>query len=459
MREIRSDVFFEISGQSAAQFLDEVGDGVASAFAQHAAVDIDAAHAGIGGERNEVGFVFGHFAAAQAVLFFGQNDDRAAFGSFVGEAGKLRRVGEFFGGDAGERDEFDGLAIAQSDGAGLIEQQRVDVAGGFDGFAAHGQNVVLHDAVHAGDADGGEQAADGGGNEADQQRDQNGNGGHAADAAEAHGIERERMQGGDGQQEDEREAGDQNVESDFVGRFLALRAFDQRNHFVEKCFAGVGGDADLDLVGEDFGAAGNGAAVAAGFANDRSAFAGDDRFVNGGDAFDDFAVAGNEIAGFGDDDIAGAELGSGDQFHLAVAADALGHGIGFGFAQGIGLRFAAGFGHGFGEVGEQNGEPEPEGDLDLEADIGAVGEQIAKQEESGESRADFDDEHDRILEQRDRVQLDEGFPGGAADDFRVEERARAGQLGGQQRAWLSGSGRRNGDWFQGGRHDFSSKFQ
>ena len=68
----------------------------AGAFAQHAAIDIDAAHAGIGGERNEMSFVLGDFAAAQAIFFFGENHDRAAFGSFVGQAGELRGVGEFF---------------------------------------------------------------------------------------------------------------------------------------------------------------------------------------------------------------------------------------------------------------------------------------------------------------------------------------------------------------------------
>ena len=64
------------------------------------------------------------------------------------------------------------LAIAERDGAGLVEQQRVDVAGGFDGASRHGQHVVLDQAIHAGDADGGQQAADGGRNQADQQRDQ-----------------------------------------------------------------------------------------------------------------------------------------------------------------------------------------------------------------------------------------------------------------------------------------------
>ena len=140
---------------------------------------IHAAHARLGGEGNEVGFVLGHFAAANVVRLLGQHHDGAAFGSLVGQAGKLRGVGQFGLGDAVHGNEFHRLAIAQRDGAGLIEQQRVDVAGGFHGLAAHGQHVVLHHAIHAGDADGGKQAADGGGNQADQQRDQHGDAGGA----------------------------------------------------------------------------------------------------------------------------------------------------------------------------------------------------------------------------------------------------------------------------------------
>ena len=109
---------------------------------------------------------------------------------------------------------------------------------------------------------------------------------------DADGIKREGMQRGDSEQEDQRQTGNENVEGNFVGRFLTLRAFDEGDHFVEKCFTRIRGDADFDLIGQNFGAASNGAAIAAGFANDRGAFAGDDGFVNSGDAFDDFAIAG-----------------------------------------------------------------------------------------------------------------------------------------------------------------------
>ena len=67
-----------------------------------------------------------------------------------------------------------GLAVAERDGAGLVEQQHVDVAGGLHRAARHGDHVRLDHAVHAGDADGRQQRADGGRDQADEQRHQHG---------------------------------------------------------------------------------------------------------------------------------------------------------------------------------------------------------------------------------------------------------------------------------------------
>ena len=74
--------------------------------------------------------------------------------------------------DAGQRHEFGGLAIAQGDGAGLVEQQRIDVAGRFHRAARHRQHVEAHQPVHAGDADGRQQRADGGRDQGHEQRHQ-----------------------------------------------------------------------------------------------------------------------------------------------------------------------------------------------------------------------------------------------------------------------------------------------
>jgi hypothetical protein len=67
----------------------------------------------------------------------------------------------------------------------------------------------------------------------------------------------------------------------------------------------------------------------------------------------------------------------------------------------VGLGFAAAFRHGFGEIGEQHGEPEPERELDDEAAVGGSGENA----DGGQRRADHGDEHDRVFDHQARVQL------------------------------------------------------
>ena len=173
------------------------------------------------------------------------------------------------------------------------------------------------------------------------------------------------------QQENQRQRRQQDGERDFVGRFLPLRAFDQRDHAVQETFAGIDGDADFDLVGEHARAAGDGAAVAAAFADDGRGFAGDGGFIHRGRAFDDIAVGGN--------DFARPARPRHRPLRRSVALtsstwpflrEAAGDGFHAGAAQGLGLGLAAAFGDGFGEIGEQHGEPEPERELRDEAAVG-----------------------------------------------------------------------------------------
>ena len=63
-----------------------------------------------------------------------------------------------------------------------------------------------------------------------------------------HAEHRVRLQRHHRQQEDQRQARDQNIERDFVGRLLALGAFHQRDHAIQERFAGVGRDANLDVI-------------------------------------------------------------------------------------------------------------------------------------------------------------------------------------------------------------------
>ncbi len=113
-------------------------------------------------------------ALADPVLLLGEDDDAPALGRLVGEGGELRGVREIALRDAARREELGRLAVAERDGAGLVEQEHVDVARRLHRAARHGDDVLLDHPVHAGDADGGEQRADGGRDQADEERHQHG---------------------------------------------------------------------------------------------------------------------------------------------------------------------------------------------------------------------------------------------------------------------------------------------
>ncbi len=113
-------------------------------------------------------------------------------------------------------------------------------------------------------------------------------------------------------------------------------------------------------------AAGHRAAITAALADHRRALARDRALVDRRDAFDDLAVAGNDLAGLDEHEVAGAELGrrllgclraSRFGFGEHVRGDVLAR-----LAQGVGLRLATAFGHRLGEVREQHGEPQPHAD-------------------------------------------------------------------------------------------------
>ena len=95
-----------------------------------------------------------------------------------------------------------------------------------------------------------------------------------------------------------------NVERDLVGGLLAHGPFHQRNHSIEEGFSRVGRDLDDDLVGKHGRPAGDGASIAAGFADHGSRFTGDSRLIDGRHPFDDGSIGGNHLARFDDDDVA-----------------------------------------------------------------------------------------------------------------------------------------------------------
>jgi hypothetical protein len=178
-------------------------DRIGGALADLAAVQVHAAHARLRRELHERRAQLLDVALANAVLLLRQHDDAAPLRRLVGEGGELRGVGEVALVHAGRGHELRRLAIAEGDGAGLVEQKHVHVAGGLDGAPRHGDDVLLDHPVHAGDADGRQERADGRGDQAHEQRHQHGDGDRRALAGGIDGVDRERQQGGRREQEDD----------------------------------------------------------------------------------------------------------------------------------------------------------------------------------------------------------------------------------------------------------------
>ena len=170
------DGLVALLGEHAAGCLHISAHGIGSALADLIALVVHAGHTRCRGERDELHTLILERAAAQTELLLGEHDDGTAFGGLVGQRGKLGGIGQLRGIDAVDRDELGGLAVTQGDGAGLVEHEDVDVAGGLDGAAGHGQHVGLVQTAHAGDADGGQKGADGSGSQAHEQCHERGHG-------------------------------------------------------------------------------------------------------------------------------------------------------------------------------------------------------------------------------------------------------------------------------------------
>ncbi len=95
-------------------------------------------------------------------------------------------------------------------------------------------------------------------------------------------IQRVRQQRRAHDQKNNRQRGKENIERDFIWRFLAFGPLDQRNHPVEKCLAGVCRDANDEPVRQHARSAGDAAPIAAAFADDGRTFASDSAFIDRG---------------------------------------------------------------------------------------------------------------------------------------------------------------------------------
>jgi len=323
-----------------------------------------------------------------------------------------------------DRDEVHRLAVAEGDGAGLVEQQHVHVACCLDGPARQCNDVLLEQAVHPGDADGREERGDGGGSQADEQGHQDGERDRRPLTGGLYAVNGERAHVGADQQEDQGQRDQEHLQGDFVGGLAPLGPFDQRDHPVEEGFTRVGGDPDDNGVGDDLGAAGNGAPVPARFAHHRRRFAGHRGLVHQGGAGDYFAVARDQLARFHHNTVPLAELVCAD--HGEVAAEfgpcqLPGNHLGSGLPERCGARLAASFGQGLGKGGEDDGQPEPEGDKAGEPGrIGAFPGERHDEGNKGNEACDLHAKHYRVAPQGTRIELFERVDESGPHDARIE---------------------------------------
>ena len=207
------------------------------AFADLSGLKVDPAHARFCGELDEIRVELSELAATDAEFLFGQYDDGATFGGFVREGGKLSGVGQILFRHALDGEEFAGLSVAQRDGAGLVQEQHVHVARRLNGAATHRQHVRLIEPAHPGDADGGEQRADGGRREADQKGNDVRDRYRAARAGLSPGEVGEGQKRRAHHQKDDGQCNEQDLQRDFVGGLFPGSAFDHRDHFVKEALA------------------------------------------------------------------------------------------------------------------------------------------------------------------------------------------------------------------------------
>ena len=119
-----------------------------------------------------------------------------------------------------------------------------------------------------------------------------------------------------------------------------------------------------------------------------------------------------------EEEVPGTQLTLGDYVLVEPGQLIPGDGVLLGLAQRRGLGLAAALGDRLGQVGEQHGQPEPDGDRPGE-DRGVEDRRVG-----GQHRADLDDEHDGVLELDPRVKLEKCVGKGLPEHVRVEEAAR-----------------------------------
>ncbi len=425
-----------------------LADGAAGAVVP---AEVDAAHAGAGAELGEAGVAEVLGGGRLEPVLLGQSDDGPAFRGLVGEGRQLGGIRELDVVDPGERDEGGCLAVAVGDGAGLVEEQGVHVAGRLNGAAAQRDDVALDEPVHAGDADRGEQGADRRRDEGDEQGDQDGRGLGGAR------IRGHRLDADHDQDEDDGQGCQQDVQRYLVRGLLPGGALDQRDHPVDEAVPGARGDPHDDRVRQDGRAPGDTGPVTARLPEHRGRFTGDGRLVHHRRAVDHVTVGRNQLPRLDEHEVERLEFGRGYDLGLGAAQvrpvgpvlEPERDRVRTRLAQRLGLGAAATFGDGLGEVGEQDRQPQPD------ADHPGEDRRVDKRRQRGQDRSDRDDEQHRLLHQLTRMELGDGLPGRGGKDLGLQHVHLAGAFPGRSvdRGPRRGAEIRGNVLRGGGRHE------
>ena len=175
------------------------------------------------------------------------------------------------------------------------------------------------------------------------------------------------------------------------------------------------------------GAAGDRAAVAAGFADHRGGFTGDGTLVDAGDAFDDIAVGGHHVAGFHQHEVTDLQLRGGggpEQRAVVGAQQQLGHRVGAGAAQAFRARAATAFGNCLGEGRGTAQSATARTRWRWQKPQGWPVTRLRTPSRVTRAATTLGDEDHRVAHQGNGVELAERVPGGAGDDGAVEQRDR-----------------------------------
>lgn len=235
-------------------------------------------------------------ALADAEALLGEHHHAASLGRLVGQACQLSRIGKFALANAANGQKGRSLTVAERDSARFVEQEHIYVTRRLDGTSAGSQHIGRIQSAHAGNADSGQQRADGGRRQAHEQRHQRGDSQRISRAVLRGGKCSEQVQGQRHRKKHQRQRDEQQLESLLVGGLFACGRLDHGDHLIEKALTRLSGHPRYQPIGEHRRASGNRRPIAAALAHDRRRFAGNRAFVHACRPHDDLAVGGHLLA-------------------------------------------------------------------------------------------------------------------------------------------------------------------